>query len=66
MPDTRFHAEFYIDKQGYLTGRVRFPKDDSATLEALNAIIDEYAKRLETSHHDVMNLIRRQHNESES
>ena len=60
MPDTRFTAEFWIDKEGYLTGRVRFPQSDAATLEALSEIIDQFARRLECQHYEVLNMLRKQ------
>lgn len=60
MTDTRFTAEFHIDREGYLVGKVRLPKSDAATLEALSEIIDQFAKRLEVPHYQVLNLLRKQ------
>lgn len=45
MSDTRFVVEMYLDKEGYLTGSVRLPKEDSVTLETLGIIVEKLAEK---------------------
>lgn len=58
MSDTRFHAELYVDKEGFLTGKVRIPKDHAAALEALNECVNAFAKATERPHYVVLNDLR--------
>ncbi len=43
MKDTRFTAEFWIDKHGELVGTVRLPKENTVVLEALVEIVQNFA-----------------------
>ena len=58
MSDTRFHAELYIDKQGFLTGKVRIPSDHLAALEALNECVNAFATATKRPHYVVLNDLR--------
>ncbi len=43
MSDTRFTAEYWHDKKGYLVGAVRLPAERVVVLEALADIITRYS-----------------------
>ncbi len=45
MKDTRFTAEFWINKKGELVGSVRLPKENSVVLEALVEIVQNFASK---------------------
>ncbi len=43
MSDTRFTAEYWLDRKGYLVGAVRIPKQREVVLEALADIISRFS-----------------------
>ena len=56
--DTRFTAEFWINKQGELVGCCRLPKEDTVTLEAIAEVIGKFAEKTNQSYSTVINDLR--------
>ncbi len=45
MKDTRFTAEFWINKKSELVGSVRLPKENTVVLEAFVEIVQNFASK---------------------
>jgi len=54
MKDTRFTAEFWINKQGELVGSCRLPKENTVVLEALVEIVQNFAAKNEMEFNEVL------------
>ncbi len=55
--DSRFTVELYLDKHGYMVGKIRLPEYRPIVIEGLNEVINQFAKKLDISHHEVLNLL---------
>ena len=54
MKDTRFTAEFWINKHGELVGSVRLPKENTVVLESLVEIIQNFASKNNREFNEVL------------
>ncbi len=54
MMDTRFTAEFWVNKQGELVGTVRLPSQSTVTVEGLVEIISKLAEQRNMTFEEVL------------